>query len=318
MTERDSKGDDAERLATKKLNDAISDVQLTAYESGDGTSQQRPQSSSIDSAIAALLPKTATPPRSEEEKMAQVAATLTGAGGAGSSSSGSARSDRDNQWLKGQAQASSKDDGPLLAVAAPTDNFIRQGWSIPCVQTQPLKSDAPNTIRCMVTTDVYSSNSKSIKMIPWGSTFVGSYSTAVAVGQSYLLAAYTKLYFPNNAWISLGSMPAGDAQGYGGLEASVDNHFLQMFGASLAISAAQLIAGRNQSSTGGVTLNIQGGGMTPSTLTQSGAQDLSTVVQSILQRNANIPPTLKLGPGEPVTVIVNHDMVIDPHVWGGR
>jgi type IV secretion system protein VirB10 len=172
---------------------------------------------------------------------------------------------------------------------------IYQGTVIRSVLLSGLNSDLP----CTVT--------QRVPLIPVGSKLVGICRNEVAVGQTRVLVALQRLILPNGTWIPLSGASGNDMQGMGGLEADVNNHFLKIFGSSLVIGAASLLA---STSSQNVTVNVGAGG------TQQGgtvfAQTLSETVRAILQRNLNIQPTLTVEPGAEFLFVVSRDTLMSP------
>jgi type IV secretion system protein VirB10 len=52
-------------------------------------------------------------------------------------------------------------------------------------------------------------------------------------------------------------------------------------------------------------------------LTSTAAQSLSQTTQTIRQRNMNIQPTLRLEPGQRITMITRRDMKLSPTLVDG-
>jgi type IV secretion system protein VirB10 len=96
--------------------------------------------------------------------------------------------------------------------------------------------------------------------------------------------------------IDVGS-PATDRLGRGGLAGKVDNHFFERFGSAIllsVVSAGVEAAGR----TSGNSTNLVIGSSTQ-------ANQLATVA---LQKNIDIPTTIRVPQGAPVQVSVSRDL----------
>lgn len=211
-----------------------------------------------------------------------------------------------DQFLKAHQQ----DDGasPILEHAAYTSPVLMQGTVIRAVTVSGIDTDLPGSITARVTSNVYGSVNAQHLLIPMGSILIGRYSSDFKVGQSRVLVAMTRLILPDGKWISLAGTPATDGEGMSGMPADVNNHFFKMFGASFIIGAASLLLPNSQQS---VTVNMgTTGSQTGGTVF---AQSLQQTVQTLLQRNLNIPPTGTVDPGTPFLFMVSRDMLMQPY-----
>jgi type IV secretion system protein TrbI len=254
---------------------------------------------------------------------AAYAALANAAGGAGgltgATNPGSANAQRREQWANAASDTNAS-NAPLTPTPAVSRYTLAEGEIIPTVIEQRQNSDMPGTIRAVVSRDVYDSIDGSCLLIRRGTKLTGITNADVAIGQERMLVAMTRMRFPSGATMTLGSMKGSDPDGMAGLTADVNNHFVKIFGSTFLIAGvASWIGSRqsNGSSDGGTTLNINGGSSS-SALSQAGGQALTQTTQAILQRNMNIQPTLKLAPGQGMTVVTTRDMVLSPDITGGR
>lgn len=211
-------------------------------------------------------------------------------------------------FLATQQESADKGESPVQEHAAYVQPVLMQGSIIRAVTVSGIDTDLPGSITARVVSDVYDSVHASQLLIPRGSVLVGRYSSTFKVGQSRVLVAMNRLILPNGKWISLSGTPAADGQGMSGMPADVNNHFLKMFGASFVIGAASLLLPNSQQN---VTINVGTSG------TQTGgtvlAQSLQQTVQTLMQRNLNIPPTGTVAPGTEFDFMVAKDMLMTPY-----
>jgi type IV secretory pathway VirB10-like protein len=113
---------------------------------------------------------------------------------------------------------------------------VMAGTVIPAVLVTGINSSAPAQVLAQVAANVYDSATGRYLLIPQGSRIVGDYSTSTPYGQDRIAVNWRRLIFPNTASLDLPSMPATDAQGYGGLADQVDNHYLKSFGTAAVVS----------------------------------------------------------------------------------
>lgn len=180
-----------------------------------------------------------------------------------------------------------------------TDLVIPQGTIITGVLETAINSDLPGLVRAVVARDVRGFDGSKI-LIPRGSRLVGQYSNGVALGQSRAFVIWTRLLRSDGVSVQLGSA-ATDPLGTAGLGGKVDNHFLRRFGAatllSVITSGLDILTNRNN---GGTSVLIG---------SSTQANQLAGIA---LQREIDIPPTIKIAQGTPVRVFVARDLDFDP------
>jgi type IV secretion system protein VirB10 len=176
-----------------------------------------------------------------------------------------------------------------------TDLVIPQGTIITGVLETAINSDLPGLVRAVVSRDVRGFDATKV-LIPRGSRLVGQYSSGVALGQSRAFVIWTRLIRSDGVSVELGSA-ATDPLGTAGLGGKVNSHFLRRFGAatllSVITSGLDYLVTTAQSAG---SVNVQ----SPSQATQ-----LAGVA---LQRDIDIPPTIKVPQGTPVRVFVAKDL----------
>jgi type IV secretory pathway VirB10-like protein len=125
--------------------------------------------------------------------------------------------------------------------------------------------------------------------------------------------AMTRLTLPNGNWIPLTGNGATDMMGTSGVDAEVNNHFMKMFGSSLIVGASTLLLPRADTSV--TTLPGAGAGTGGGIATAGSifATTLNDVLKTLLDRNKNIAPTLKLGAGQEFIFMANQDMLMAPY-----
>ena len=168
-----------------------------------------------------------------------------------------------------------------------------QGTIVPAVLETAINSDLPGFARAVVSRDVRAFDGTTV-VIPRGSKLVGQYRNGVAAGQSRAFVVWTRLLRPDGVTIDLAS-PAADALGRGGLQGKTDQHFFQRFGAAILLS---VVSGATTRSTG-------------DTVVIGSAQDASRIAEIALQKQIDIPPTIKVAQGAPIRVFVARDLVFE-------
>ena len=113
---------------------------------------------------------------------------------------------------------------------------LLEGTLIDAVLTNRLDGSSAGPVNAMVTTPVYARGFQHV-LIPRGSRLLGSARPVTQFGQQRLAVAFHRLIFPDGSSMSLDKVPALNQRGDVGLRDQVDQHLLQIFGASLAIGA---------------------------------------------------------------------------------
>ena len=166
---------------------------------------------------------------------------------------------------------------------------VAQGTLMSAVLETAINSDLPGFVRAVISQDVRSYDGRHV-LIPRGSHLIGEYKSNLAVGQSRAYILWTRLLRPDGVSIALAS-PATDYAGQNGLGGKVDSHFLKRFGAAILLSvigaAGQAIGGGN------------------GTVVLAGPQ---AAVTAGAQRDIGIPPTVKIGLGQPIRVFTAKDL----------
>ncbi len=176
-----------------------------------------------------------------------------------------------------------------------TDLVVPQGTIITGVLETAIDSDLPGLVRAVVSRDVRGFDATKV-LIPRGSRLVGQYSSGVALGQSRAFVIWTRLIRSDGVSVELGSA-ATDPLGTAGLAGKVNSHFLRRFGAATLLSV--VTAGLDYL----VTTAQSAGSVNVGSPTQ--ATQLAGVA---LQRDIDIPPTIKVPQGTPVRVFVAKDL----------
>lgn len=187
---------------------------------------------------------------------------------------------------------------------APVSPYVLQaGAVIPAALLTGIRSDLPGQVTAQVTENVYDSPTGRILLIPQGARLVGTYDSQVEFGQGRVLLAWTRLILPGGRSIILDRQPAGDPQGFAGLEDRVDRHWKQLAGAAMISTllgvGTELGAGSDDSDV-------------VRALRQGAANSASQAGQQAVGRSLDVQPTLTVRPGFPVRVLLTRDLVLEP------
>ena len=172
---------------------------------------------------------------------------------------------------------------------------VPQGFVIPAVLETAIDSDLPGSVRATVSRDVRGFDGAQV-LIPRGSKLIGQYKSAAAIGQTRAFVVWSRIITPTGVSIDVGS-PATDRLGRGGLAGEADNHFFQRFGGAILLSVV----------SGGIDAFARSGDHNTALVIGSPAQ-AQNVAAIALQKQIDIPTTIRVQPGASVQVSVARDL----------
>ena len=190
--------------------------------------------------------------------------------------------------------------GALNAAAGKT-YILFEGTVLETVLINRLEGQFSGPVECLLTTDVYSHDRQHL-LIPAGAKLLGETRKVDNLGQTRLAVAFHRLVMPDGYSVPLDQFKGLNQIGDTGLRDQVNNHYLRIFGASLAIGAIGAVA---EAGTGSA-LTASGTDVMRQGLGQSMAQSSAR----ILDRFLNIPPTVTIREGHRVKVYLSGDLAL--------
>ncbi len=193
-----------------------------------------------------------------------------------------------------------------------SEYLLRRGMVIPASLITSIDSTIPGIVTAVVNQDVYDSRHR-VVVVPRGAKLTGVYASGTVQGQRRLSVAWDAIQLSNDHTIVLDDMPGIDLAGTSGFGAAVDNHTRQLFSNVLLLSilAAGAQLSQPQNTCNSLTYCPPSYGQTVASAI--GAQFAQTGT-ALLQRDANIPPTLHVVEGAQVAIMVTHDIPMHPWV----
>ena len=178
---------------------------------------------------------------------------------------------------------------------------LLEGTVVDTVLINRLDGAFSGSVNCLVTTPVYS-HSRQHLVIPAGARVLGTASPVQAWGESRLAVRFHRLVMPDGRSYSLEKFVGLNQAGDVGLKDQVNRHYMQVFGASLAIGA---LSGLAQFQTRG--------GADPAyefsdAYRQGLGGSLATSAGRILDRFLNALPTITIREGHRVKVYLTSDL----------
>ena len=188
------------------------------------------------------------------------------------------------------------------ANAAAGKNYVLfEGTILETVLINRLDGGFAGPVECLLSTDVYSTDRQHL-LIPAGSKLLGETKKVETFGQTRLAVAFHRILMPDGYSVSLDQFKGLNQIGDTGLRDQVNNHYLRIFGVSLAVGALGAVG---QAGTGGA-LNATGGDLMRQGFAASTAQSASQILDKFL----NILPTVTIREGHRVKVYLAGDLAL--------
>jgi type IV secretion system protein TrbI len=188
-----------------------------------------------------------------------------------------------------------------IEASSPGETYVLQeGTIVPTVLLNRLVGDFSGPVECMVSNDVYSTDRQQV-LIPSGSKVLGEARQVAGFGQRRLAVMFHRLILPNGASFTLDNLQGLDQTGATGLHDQVNNHYLQIFGASMAIGILGAASELSESETTatGRALFLEGVG-----------SGMSQASMQVLDKFLNIMPTITIREGHRVDIYLASDLLL--------
>jgi type IV secretion system protein TrbI len=200
---------------------------------------------------------------------------------------------------KQESRTPAAPSAPSADRAAGKTYLLFEGTILETVLLNRLDGQFSGPVECLLSTDVYS-NDRQHLLIPAGSKLLGETRKVNALGQTRLAVVFHRLLMPDGYSVSLDQFQGLNQIGDAGLRDQVNNHYLRIFGVSLAIGALGAVAeGGTAGSLTASSSDLMRQGFAESTA-QSSAQ--------ILDKFLNILPTVTIREGHRVKVYLAGDL----------
>jgi type IV secretion system protein VirB10 len=183
--------------------------------------------------------------------------------------------------------------------------LIYEGSVLDTVLMNRLDGDAVGPVKVLVSNPLYSHDRQHV-IIPDGTIVLGEAKKIGAAGfgqQRRMAVVFHRLIMPDGYSADLDQFHGLDQIGEEGLKDKVNNHYLQIFGTSIALG---VIAGAGEITQGGGTITTSGS----QAFTNGTAASVSQSATTILDRFMQIPPTITIREGHRVKVYFTQDLLL--------
>jgi len=197
-----------------------------------------------------------------------------------------------------------KKSNPNFNQANGKDYVVFEGTVLETTLVTRLNGDFSGPVICMMTNSIYSHDGQRL-LIPAGTKVMGQTKRVDGFGQTRLAVVFHRLIMPDGYSVDLDQFQGLNQIGEAGLKDKVNHHYLQIFGASIAVGA---IGGLAEVGTNTTSLGLA---ETPSDAYRQGvATSLSQSSMHILDRFLNLLPTITIREGHRVKVYLTQDLLV--------
>ena len=182
---------------------------------------------------------------------------------------------------------------------------IYEGLSLDTVLMNRLDGDAPGPVKVLVSDPVYSHDRQHV-LIPEGTVVLGEARKIGSAGfgqQRRMAVVFHRMIMPDGYSVDLDQFHGLDQIGEEGLKDKVNNHYLQIFGTSIALG---VISGAAQITQGGTGYNSNGS----QSFVNGAAAGISQQSTTVLDRFIQIPPNIVIREGHRVKVYFTQDLLL--------
>ncbi len=183
--------------------------------------------------------------------------------------------------------------------------LVYEGSVLDTVLMNRLDGDAAGPVKVLVSNPLYSHDHQHV-IIPEGTVVLGEAKKIGAAGfgqQRRMAVAFHRLIMPDGYSVDLDQFHGLDQIGEEGLKDKVNNHYLEIFGASIALG---VVAGASEITQGGGTITTSGS----QAFTNGTSASVAQSATSILDRFLQIPPTITIREGHRVKVYFTQDLLL--------
>jgi type IV secretion system protein TrbI len=179
---------------------------------------------------------------------------------------------------------------------------VFEGTTIDTVLVNRLDGEFAGPLKVMVTNPIYSQDRQHL-LIPEGTFILGDVQKVAGLGQKRLAVTFHRLLMPDGYSVDLDQFHGLDQAGSTGLKDKVNNHYVEIFGASIALG---IISGAAEATNANQGYNESG-----SEAYKTGiASSLSQSSANVLDRFINIPPAITIREGHRIKVYITQDMLL--------
>jgi type IV secretion system protein VirB10 len=183
--------------------------------------------------------------------------------------------------------------------------LVYEGSVLDTVLMNRLDGDAAGPVKVLVSNPLYSHDHQHV-IIPEGTVVLGEAKKIGSAGlgqQRRMAVVFHRLIMPDGYSVDLDQFHGLDQIGEEGMKDKVNNHYFEIFGASIALG---VIAGASEITEGGGAITTSGSQAFTTGTAASVAQSSNTILDRFMQ----IPPTITIREGHRVKIYFTQDMLL--------
>ena len=192
-----------------------------------------------------------------------------------------------------------------INVATGQPYVVYEGTLIDTVLMNRLDGDAVGPVKVLVTNPVYSHDMQPV-LVQEGTVVLGEARKIGNAGfgqQRRIAVVFHRMIMPDGYSVDLDQFQGLNQTGETGLKDKVNNHYLQIFGTSIALG---IIAGAAEISSGNGSVYPSG----QDAFQYGAAASVSQSATTVLDQFINIPPTITIREGHRVKVYISQDLLL--------
>lgn len=187
---------------------------------------------------------------------------------------------------------------------------LQAGSVIPATLQTGVSSDMPGgDVVALVRQNIYDSLTGTHLLIPQGSKIIGTYGQAGARGNKRISVVFERIILPDGSSLELPDQKAIDGTGTPGLIDKYTTHSSSLFKTAFMTA---LLGAAAQSATGNTSGDDN---RSPGQEAVAGAvAEVMETASDLIDRDANIAPTITISPGYQFNIFINQDLLIGEYV----
>lgn len=189
-------------------------------------------------------------------------------------------------------------------------HIVRQGKFLDCALVNELKVDlVESPVVAMVARDFLTLDGSSV-LVPAGAKLLGTAGTVQNVQQARVYIKFDRILFPDqrSAYFPVRQVGAVDGMGAVGIPGDVNRHFWLQFGSAVVLGMLDGFAAAVQ------TPNAVGSPTARDLVLARTSNNFSSVLAGILNRYANVVPTVSVPPGSKLKVFFAEDVQMSAYM----
>jgi type IV secretory pathway VirB10-like protein len=190
------------------------------------------------------------------------------------------------------------------------DQIVREGKFLDCAVVNQIRADLVDSpVIAMVARDFVSLDGKYV-LVPAGSKLLGEAGRVQNLQQERVYIKFDRILFPDqrSAYFPVRKVPAVDGMGAVGIEGDVDRHLFMQFGAAVMLGVLDGLGAAVQSPSAASNPTLRDLVMART------SGDFSTVMSGVIQKYANVVPTVTVEAGAKMKVFFSEDIRVSPYM----